>query len=445
MKEFSYLRIGREIMEVGLNIFCDLLHIQKFAIICNFFLALNKKKRAYSKEIVFIVTMLVSFFGQVFFVNAIERTLIYIIFLFELYCYLYEEKKKKLFLLSIWSEFLVAFLDEISKVIVLTICTILKLKNSIFGGVGIQIITLLVLLTIGCGIRNKYKTGIKDMGIGYYIGITILFFGDTVILVYLSDYAIDKIKADNKVLYQLAFLMVSFGILAQIAMVIFLAVSRNVYRENEQLASQYLNEQKKYYEYLETRERKTKKFRHDLRSHMFIINALNKKKDYDKLEEYLDKMNGQIETFGNVICVNNGIVDAILNKFYDEAERSGIKVEVIGHFPSDCNISAFDLCTIFSNLLRNAMEAEQESKKSVIKVSCGYTKDMIVLSIENDSVGKKVEIDGKIETSKQDKWNHGFGLENVQECVKRNQGELLIESEQNRFKVMVLLARVEQL
>lgn len=336
-------------------------------------------------------------------------------------------------------------MDQISNVIVVTVNTIFANDIDLLDRVFKQMLTVGFLLVIGTRLGKKHRNGIKDIAVGYYLGFTVLSYADLAILVYLSTFAIDKVKDSQKMTFELVFLFVSVGMLIQMAMVIFLAVSRNVYRENEQLASQYLNEQKKYYEYLETRERKTKKFRHDLRSHMFIINALNKKKDYDKLEEYLDKMNGEIETFGNVICVNNGIVDAILNKFYDEAERSGIKVEVIGHFPSDCNISAFDLCTIFSNLLRNAMEAEQESKKSVIKVSCGYTKDMIVLSIENDSVGKKVEIDGKIETSKQDKWNHGFGLENVQECVKRNQGELLIESEQNRFKVMVLLARVEQL
>lgn len=432
-------------MTIALNVFLDLLHIQKFLIICNFFLVYDKKNRAYEKGIVFIATAIVSFSWQVFFSNVIVKSFLHTVFIFVLYIFLYKEKKKVLFLTSLWSEFLVAFFDEISEVIIATICVIIDRKSVILEECSIQLITLCVLFIIGYGIRRKYKMGIKNIGIGYYFGLTVLFFVDAVVLVYLSDYAINKIVADNKSMYQFVFLMVAFGILAQIAMVIFLVLQRNVYRENEQLASQYLNEQKKYYEYLETRERKTKKFRHDLRSHMFIINTLNKKKDYDKLEEYLEKMNGEIETFGNAICVNNGIVDAILNKFFDESEQMGIRLEVTGHFPSDCNINAFDLCTIFSNLLNNALEAEQESQGNVIKMSCGYTKDMLVVSIENDSVGKTVEENGKLETSKQDKWNHGFGLENVQECVKRNQGELLIESEQDTFKVMVLLNRVGQL
>ena len=69
----------------------------------------------------------------------------------------------------------------------------------------------------------------------------------------------------------------------------------------------------------------------------------------------------------------------------------------------------------------------------------------IYLSVENDSVGKRIEKDGRMETSKKDKYNHGFGLENVRECVKRNEGELLIENGQNTFKVFVVLHNEEEL
>ena len=48
-------------------------------------------------------------------------------------------------------------------------------------------------------------------------------------------------------------------------------------------------------------ERKTKKFRHDLRHHMYMLQTLNQEKEYDKLQEYLEMMNGEIEAFGKAI------------------------------------------------------------------------------------------------------------------------------------------------
>ncbi|MBE5878187.1 MAG: hypothetical protein E7290_15055 [Lachnospiraceae bacterium] len=65
------------------------------------------------------------------------------------------------------------------------------------------------------------------------------------------------------------------------------------------------------------REKETKKFRHDLRSHMELISNLAKNREYEKIDSYLEKMNIKIDSFGNIITVQNGIVDAIINQYYD--------------------------------------------------------------------------------------------------------------------------------
>lgn len=427
-------------MDVLISVLLDFLYITKFFIFCDYFLVLPKKSGRYRIMPVCIMTVIMSIICYAMASMATLVLVLYLGFIFLFYVFLYEGKWGKLFLISLWSNFTIVIQDRISAVIVNTILTILATTNVIYlDRFFTQLLSLGFLFVTGMLLRKKHKSGIKDIGIGYFLGFTILSCADFAILVYLGDFAINQAEVKRRMLFEFIFLLVSIGMLFQMAMVIFLVVSRNVYHEKEQLASKYLNEQKKYYEYLEMRERKTKKFRHDLRNHMFILNTLNQQKDYEKLGEYLEKMSGEIEAFGNNICVHNGIVDAILNKYADEAEQVGIKLKVIGHFPDDCRISAFGLCTIFSNLLSNALEAEQESQGNTIEMFCGYTEGKITVSIKNDSVGKKIEKDGKMETSKKDKWNHGFGLENVRECVERNQGELLIESEKDTFKVIVLL------
>ena len=172
---------------------------------------------------------------------------------------------------------------------------------------------------------------------------------------------------------------------------------------------------------------------------MYMLNTLNHQEEYEKLDEYIKKMYGEIEAFGSNICVNNGIVDAILNKFADEAEQEGIKLKVEGHFPLKCNIDAYDLCTIFSNLLNNALEAEEKSGGNTIRLSCRFTEDHIIVCIENDTARLENGKDGKFETTKEDKWNHGFGLENVKRSVEKNKGEILIESQDNTFRVTIVL------
>lgn len=432
-------------MDILFSIVLDLLHITKFFIIGDFFLVLSRKNDRNVKRMVYIVTVIISIFLSLDAFASIINGIIYLLFIFFIYAFLYEEKKGKLLVVSVWSSLIVAIMDKISDVVATTILTMASVETISLEKILLQLLTLVFLGVTGALLRKKHMTGIRNIGIGYYIAFTILSCADLGVLIYLGDFTINKVVVGQKMFFQLIFLVVAFGILLQMAMVIFLIVSRNVYQEKEQLSSKYLNEQKKHYEYLELRERKTKKFRHDLRHHMYMLQTLNQEKEYDKLQEYLEMMNGEIEAFGKAICVNNGIVDAILNKFASEAETKGITLQVTGHFPSKCHVSAFDLCIIFSNLLSNALEAEQESGGDTILVTCKHTVEDIVISVENDSVGKRIEKNGRLETSKKDKYNHGFGLENVRECVKRNEGELLIENGQNTFKVFVVLHNEEEL
>lgn len=432
-------------MDILIGIVLDLLHITKFILISDFFLVLSKKNDGRRKESVYIATSFLSILFSLNILNSTVALVLILLFIFGIYMFLYEEKKGKLLVVSVWSSLIVSIMDKISDVVATTILTIASIESIYLQRFLLQLLTLIFWGVTGALLRKKYMTGIRNVGIGYYIGFTILSCADLGVLIYLGDFTINKVVVGQKMFFQLIFLVVAFGILAQMAMVIFLIVSRNVYQEKEQLSSKYLNEQQKHYEYLELRERKTKKFRHDLRHHMYMLQTLNQEKEYDKLQEYLEMMNGEIEAFGKAICVNNGIVDAILNKFASEAETKGITLQVTGHFPSKCHVSAFDLCIIFSNLLSNALEAEQESGGDTILVTCKHTVEDIVISVENDSVGKRIEKDGRMETSKKDKYNHGFGLENVRECVKRNEGELLIENGQNTFKVFVVLHNEEEL
>ena len=48
------------------------------------------------------------------------------------------------------------------------------------------------------------------------------------------------------------------------------------------------------------------------------------------------------------------------------SNKSGITMEVKGRFPEECAIDAYDLCTIFSNILSNALEAAVETEEKTI-------------------------------------------------------------------------------
>ena len=60
-----------------------------------------------------------------------------------------------------------------------------------------------------------------------------------------------------------------------------------------------------------------------------------------------------------------------------------------------------------------------------------------MLAVENDYKQDLEEENGVFFTTKEDKYNHGFGLENVKECVNRNHGQITIHTQNYIFKVLV--------
>ena len=434
-------------MEMIVRILVDFVLILNYVVMCDRILLLPRKKYKHwlSKLLVLIVSGVIGwnifnahYDGSIFMGYLLFGC--FFLLIIAVYMIFYEGEKKKLVFMGMWSVWLILMVAQILCVIVKIVCAIMAIpRNRYLQNFFAEVLTMVCFLIMGVFMRKRYKKGIKDFGIGYYIGYAVLALGNFVTVGYLGEFVIGEVHVRKRLLFAFIFMVVVIGILIQMAMVLFLILSKKVHKENEKLAAKYLNEQKNYYEYLEERDRKTKKIRHDLASHLYVMQTLCLNKEDDKLEEYMNVMNGEIQALGNVVSVNNGIVDAILNKYLDEAEKLGIHIEVTGHFPLECRVSAFDLCIIFSNLLSNALEAEKQCECGNIKVSCGYNEEQIAVYVENHVKGNVLKRDGKLQTTKQDKCNHGFGLENVEECVKQNGGEMLIDHEENRFKVIIFL------
>lgn len=301
-----------------------------------------------------------------------------------------------------------------------------------------MIISLFFLTLIGIIVHRKFKKGFRTLGFKYIFLFSVVLIVESGVVIMLGE---DAIKGDSDI-YRVMYMLTIIGVFVQIGTIILLVLSRNVSRENEILMKKYLNEQTKHYSYLENKERETKKFRHDLRNHMHTLMTLYNEQKYDEVHQYLETINGRIDELRNCVSVGNGIADAVLNQYYEEAEIKGILLKVIGHFPVKCTISAFDLCTILSNLLSNAVRAEEEYGGKVVLVQFGYTDTEILINMENDYKDISKDKSGKFKSSKRDSTNHGFGLENVRECVRRNHGYMDIQADGGKFKLILSLVNV---
>lgn len=301
-------------------------------------------------------------------------------------------------------------------------------------------IALLIVIVLSRVIKNTViGTGrIKKKYV--FILVSILFI-DSVFLIEMGDYVESLTQHGRQFVSAVNYILVVVVITIQAIAIVYLVSSRDVFIEREELIGRIFEEQGRHYEDLRQKEYKTRRFRHDLKNHMNLLAQLCKDGDIDRIRNYLDEININIRQFDSKIHTHNEIADAILNRYYDECAEAGIELKVKGHFAENYQISTFDTCVIFSNLLDNALQAEKKIKnidKKEISVKIRYTDEAETIILFENDIEEDIEIkNGKIKTTKKNRYDHGFGIENVMECVEKNNGNISIENEGRKFKVWI--------
>lgn len=341
-------------------------------------------------------------------------------------------------MIVIWSIGVIASVDTVSYVIIKLICRYLGLAYiEIYDLVG-SLITLLLLWFLFYFIRRKSKVVLQEPSAGFCITFLIICFINVYILViFEKDIPLASIK------YTLVYIMLIIGSLMQMAFLLLSTTINNWHQENERMKEQYLNLQNEHYQYLEQKNIETRKFRHDMRQHLYAMKEYIRVSKWEELDNYIDSIAGKLEHVPDYISVQNDIVDAILNYYYKQFKEKEVAFKVVGNMPEQCQIAAYDLCTIFSNILSNALEAVAKTEEKRVELTIRSEKEMLFL-LERNTFDGNIEREGDILlTSKDNKEIHGFGVCNIQDSVKKYGGELRYEVRNREYVLSIVMENRE--
>ena len=426
-------------MNIFCNILANLFHIMGILLIAENILQFTKSKNSNGLKI--LATIIVSIFSAnpVLMKHTGLDLISFLVCIFIIMKICFVEKNKTVIVYIIGSSMVLECVEMFFSQIVETIVEMLKLNARNYSNLIASLLTLICIIVLSIIIKRKYIYGIKKIAVKYWIIMTINIMANFCVLAYIT---MKQVVHDGKAVYIIIYLLVSIGLIIQIVSTVALIISRNIHRENEMLAKKYLEEQKNYYEYLEQREVETKKFRHDIRNHLYLLDKVKKEGKNEEFEKYLQDIIERVDRLGTKVNVGNDIANAILDKYYAEAINKGINIQIQGHFPINCSISAYHLCTIFSNLLSNAIEAAEKATIKKVWVICRYTENEIIIEIGNsycdNNLNKK-----NLKTKKPEKQYHGWGLKNVEDSVNACNGLIDIEIENGCFVVSVTLKNNE--
>ena len=195
-----------------------------------------------------------------------------------------------------------------------------------------------------------------------------------------------------------------------------------------------------HYREVENMYREMRGWRHDYRNHIQVMKALAAQGDMAGIQDYLDKLDTDLNTVDTVIKTGNAMADAILNSKISLAKSKHIPVRADAHIPVALAVSDLDLCVILGNLFDNAIEASLRlpEEERMIRVYMDTKGAQLYISFTNLAAGgKQKKENGRFRSTKGA--GHGFGLFRIDSVVGRLGGYIRRASEAGAFTTEILL------
>ncbi len=171
--------------------------------------------------------------------------------------------------------------------------------------------------------------------------------------------------------------------------------------------------------------------RHDINNHIMVLGNLIKGNDSDQAIAYLNDWSEDFHLVDINVRSGNPVTDIVISEKRRQAEDAGIRFVDDFHYPEEGKVDSIDVGVILNNALSNAIRAAEGKEKSFVEIKSWRSGDMFMIQVKN-SCNRLLRISdesGLVETSKQDRDKHGFGLKNMRRIAEKYYGTTQLEQE----------------
>lgn len=206
-------------------------------------------------------------------------------------------------------------------------------------------------------------------------------------------------------------------------------------------AQNYLTMQLESLELKESNSQEIKLLKHDLRNHLQVIQELCNTKQYAQMESYISELSGQALLAKSFCITGNQAADTVISIKKASADSIGIRLTCEGDFTWLGTLSPIDVCTVFSNLLDNALEGAKDSAEPFIAINGKDHEHFYTIAFSN-SVREPVKIrNNSVKTTKADKKHHGLGLSSVDAVIRKYNGSYTLQCKDMVFRVQAVFPK----
>lgn len=345
----------------------------------------------------------------------------------------FDDKWYRVLIIALWAFISISSIDSM----VGGALSILLVNNEIYKLI-VSIITLMVIG--GYGLISRKIIGMRrayDML--YYALFTGVAFADGVIMSLYLESLNRLYMNDIPIRFAAVAIFALICFLIEMFVVFLIGAMANNYKERIIFKDEMIIAQQTQFELLEQKEETTRGFRHDIMDHMCVLRELLKNEGN---EAGLNYINSAVATLNmhNSLSINNHAVDAILNYYLSIAKEKQIECKIDGMLPAQMDIEMFDLCTVYANIMKNAINAvgNVDSNRMITVLTSNDDNNIYILEKNNYSGTIKIN-NGLPTSSKKDASMHGYGIRNVNETIKKYGGNIVFNIKPDYFEVSIIL------
>lgn len=220
------------------------------------------------------------------------------------------------------------------------------------------------------------------------------------------------------------------------------AISQKYELEKEiNLREQQATMQNRYYQSIEMQYDHSRRLIHDMKNHMQTLEELYNSGSGREAKHYAQTILDSMDALSGRFKCKNRILTIIINDKILKCDEEGIEISTRVEDLDFDFIDPFDMTTIFSNLLDNAIEAcsRLSIEKRKIELKVYKFNGFITISVRNPYKGKLIWDKDSLVSTKGGK-HMGLGLKNVSFAIEKYDGAIQRKNDQGYFEIKILMS-----
>lgn len=235
----------------------------------------------------------------------------------------------------------------------------------------------------------------------------------------------------------LGFNVVIFEIYSKLIQTFTFEKEKTIYVQQMDIISRNTEEQKRIIENFHEE-------KHNLVNELIILKHNLECSDSINLMNNLNQIIQVYEDTENISSCGNNIIDAIINFKYTLAKERGIIFSLKIFVPEELPFNQCDIGIVLGNALDNAIDAitqyKNEDEKKEIEIVMGVKKEAFIMLIKNPYYNEiKKDKNGNLISTKRDSAGHGYGVRSIKKVVEKYGGEVIIDTKNNIFSLIVTI------